>query len=109
MQPLESRLVSLVLGPKLLGLRVLADLGRGDVPPAAAAGQDAMFLDLGDDHARASFGAGLAQRLCELIGRRDMPGSGAEARGVCGQVDLEVLAFEAVGRADRGGGTRCRS
>ena len=73
-QALEPHFVAFVLGSQFLGLGVLADFRRRDVPPAAAAGQDPVLFDLGDDHARASLRAGLTQGVFELLLRCDLPG-----------------------------------
>src|SRR5262249_14328812 len=95
---LEPPAIALVLGAERLGLGVLADLGRGDIPPGAAAREEAVFLDLGDDDAGARLIAGLAQGLAELLGGLDVPGPGPEALGVPGQVDRDVFTLQPVGR-----------
>src|SRR5438105_4553066 len=96
MKALQPAAVAVVIGPQLLGCRVLADLGGGYVPPDAATWEEAMLLGFGDDHTGPPLRAGLAQRLTELLGSSNVPGPGAEALGILCQVDLNVLALEAV-------------
>src|SRR5262249_56903008 len=88
---LEPPAIALVLGAERLGLGVLADLRRGDVPPGAAAGEEAVFLDLGDDDAGARLIAGRAQGQAELLWSLGMPGRGPEPLGVPGQFGRAVL------------------
>src|SRR5205807_69405 len=47
MKALQPAAVAVVIGPQLLGCRVLADLGGGYVPPDAATWEEAMVF--GDD------------------------------------------------------------
>src|SRR5947209_2526688 len=98
MEPLQPAAISLVLGAERARPWIAADLGRGDVPPGPAAGQETVFLDLGDDDAGPPLGAGLAERPAELLGVRDVPGPGAEALGVPREVDLDVFSLQPVGR-----------
>src|SRR5438552_18706829 len=82
MKAVQPAAVAFVIGPQLLGCRVLADLGGGNVPPDAATWEKAMLLGFGDDHAGPPLATGVAQRQAQLLRSLNVPGSGAEALGV---------------------------
>src|SRR4029077_14016651 len=94
MEPLQFRLIPLVLRPYLLGRCVLADLCRRDIPPDASAWQRPVLFHFHDDHGWSLLGARFAQSFLELLRRLDVPDAGAEAFGVLGEIDLHVLAFQ---------------
>src|SRR5579883_2975544 len=95
---LQPTAILLVLRAQRPGPGIVADLGRGHVPPGPAAGQEAMLLHLRDDDAGTPLGPGLAQGPAELLGVLDVPGPGAEALGIAGEIDPHILPFEPVGR-----------
>src|SRR5262245_53816396 len=95
-ESLPTPALLLVLGAELLRLRCGADLGHRDVPPDPSPRQVTVLLGLHDDHARAPLRPGLAQGLAQLVLGGHAPAPGAEALGILGEVDGEVLALQAI-------------
>ena len=78
--------------------RAVGGLGRLDIPPDTGAGHVAMRLDRDDDDAGAvPLGAGGVEGGAEGLRGRGAPGAGAQALGVAGVVDRQIVAGQPVG------------
>src|SRR5919106_6643304 len=85
-----------MLGGQLPRGRAFRDLGQPQVPPCAPAQQPAMRLDLGHHHAQPLLRARRAERLPQRVLGVRLEDGAAEAAGVGGEVERQVVAPEAV-------------